>query len=660
MPSHSISYAMANTKFKNIPTSVLKVLLAIFPIWSFSLSGQDLFTTNIVVDVPSAPIVTNIDGRQTTSLNGTWNAMIDPAIFSLNDLLHFAERNYQPKAGELVEVSLENGLTLQVPGDWNTQDDRLFFYNGKVWYKRDIFLNKQTDKRYYLHFGAINYRAEIYVNGTLAATHTGGYTSFNCEITDVLQQGENLLVIKVDNTLKNDDIPTTRTDWLNYGGITRDVNLVELPQSFIENYKIQLAKGTDDKIIGWIKVNGTSTGTVTFEIEELGIKTDIEVQDGRGTFEIEAKPSLWSPNDPKLYNISLMLGDDQVKDRIGFRQVKVDQRSITINGEPLFLRGISMHEEAIGSKGRASSYQEALALLGYAKELNCNFVRLAHYTHNHHMLRAADELGLLVWAEIPVYWNLEFSKPEVMDKAKKRMGEMISRDQNRASIIFWSLGNETPISESRTTFFRELNSYVKNLDDTRLTTAALVFGGEEIQEMAKMYFFPSMQGQTFDAWDIEIIDPLAAIVDVPAINQYFGWYYSGFLASAANLDPLQARKVMLENMPKIKFHIPDDKAFIFSELGAGAKRGLSGRSEDLKIFSEEYQVIAYEKQIELIKNQDGLAGMAPWVLKDFRSPMRLYQGVQDYWNLKGLISNNGERKKAFFVLQDFYKSLVSE
>ncbi len=629
----------------------------LFLLFSFPLYAQDLFSIQESPEVPCAPLIGHIDGRNTKSLNGTWNAMVEPTIFSLNDIFHFAERDYTPKPGELVEVNLENGLSLRVPGDWNTQEERLFFYNGKVWYKRDLHMDKKADKRYYLHFGAINYHAEIHVNGTLVATHTGGFTSFNCEVTDAIHSGENVLVVKVDNTLNSDDIPTTRTDWLNYGGITRDVNLIELPAAFIENYKVQLAKGSQDRIEGWVTVNGAETGTARLQVSELGIDETLPIANGRASFEIQASPELWSPENPRLYEVKWSFGSEELVDRIGFRSIEVEGQTIKLNGKEQFLRGISIHEEAIGANGRASSYAEAVELLNRAKDLNCNFVRLAHYTHNRHMLRAADEMGLLVWAEIPVYWNLEFANPEVMKKAQSRMDEMILRDQNRASIIFWSLGNETPVSEARNQFFAELNQYVKKLDDTRLTTAALVFGGEEIQEMAKMYFFPAMQGKNFDAWDIEIKDPLAAIVDVAAINQYFGWYYSGFLASAANLDPLQARKVMLANMDKIKFHVPNNKPFIFSELGAGAKRGMQGKEGQLEIFSEAYQALVYQKQIELIENQHGLVGMAPWILKDFRSPMRLKQGVQDYWNLKGLISDNGEPKKAFFVLQDFYQSL---
>ena len=619
--------------------------------------AQDLFSVAPPPEKPCAPLLQNVQNRTIESLDGTWNALIDPAIFSLNDLLHFAERDYKAGPGELVEVDLDNGLTLKVPGDWNSQDDRLFFYNGKVWYKRHFYIKSKDNNRHFLHFGAVNYRAEIYVNGQLAGTHTGGYTSFNCEITDFIDEGENLVVVKVNNTLTSSDIPTTRTDWLNYGGITRSVNLVTTPIDFIENYKIQLAKDAPNNIEGWIKLNGDQSGSVQLTIPELGIAETISIENGRGTIQLTANPTLWTPEQPQLYEVTLAYGKDQLTDHIGFRTIAVKKGQVFLNDNPVFLRGISLHEEAIGANGRATSRQEAVELLTYAKELNCNYVRLAHYTHNEHMLKVADEMGLLVWAEIPVYWNLEFDNPEVMSQAQSRMLEMISRDQNRASIIFWSLGNETPISEARTTFFRQLNEYVKSVDDTRLTTAALVFGGEEIQEMAKQYFFPTMQGQNFETWDIEIKDPLASIVDVAAINQYFGWYYSGFLAAAAQLDPLLARQTMLKHMTKVKFHIPNNKPFVFSELGAGAKKGMKGNPDGLDIFSEAYQALVYRKQIEMIKQQDGLVGMTPWILKDFRSPMRLNQGIQDYWNRKGLITDNGERKQAFFVLRDFYEEM---
>ncbi len=640
--------------YTRLLTGVLFIALSLSS--SVQLVSQDLFVQKKVAEIPTAPLIGNITSRTTQSLDGTWNALIDPTLFSLNDMGQFLERNYKPGPGELIELSIENGLTLQVPGDWNTQDPRLFFYNGKVWYKRDFFVDKKPDKRYYLYFGAINYKARIYVNGVHIASHTGGYTSFNCEVTDHLKNGENLIVIRSDNTLTSEDIPTTSTDWMNYGGITREVKLVELPKTFIENYKVQLSTGNSKNVEGWVNINGMVSGDVMVEIEELKVKKSFAVKDGKAQISFNINPVLWTPTNPRLYEVKISTNDDSITDRIGFRTVEVRGSEVLLNGKPIYLKGIALHEEAIGAKGRASSYAEAVELLTAAKDLGCNYVRLAHYTHNEHMLHVADKMGLLVWAEIPVYWSVNFGSTEVLDLAKTQMKEMIDRDQNRASIIFWSLGNETPLSDARNTFFSNLNTYVKEIDPTRLTTAALIFGGEEIQKMAKDYFFPSMQGQTFDTWDIEIEDPLAKIVDVAAINQYFGWYYSGFLATAANLSPLNARQTMIDNLPKIRFHIPNDKPFVFSELGAGAKRGTSGKEEDFIIYSEEYQALVYRKQIEMFKNQKNLVGQSPWILKDFRSTMRLYQGVQDYWNLKGLITDNGERKKAFYVLQDYYHS----
>lgn len=619
--------------------------------------SQDLFSTPATPEIPSAPVLGNLEGRSTQSLNGTWNALIDPSVFSMNDLFHYLERNARPEPSELMEASIENGLSLQVPGDWNSQDDRLFFYTGKVWYKRDFYVKKEANKRYFLDFGGVNYKAYIYVNGTQVASHTGGYTSFNCEVTEQLKDGENLLVVKVNNTLTNSDIPTIRTDWMNYGGITRDVNLVTMPTAFIQNYKLQLAPDSQTEIAGWATVTGQSTGELTVRIPELNIQQNFAIEDGHAEIRLTPKNlQLWSLEQPKSYQVIFSTEQDEVEDKIGFRSISVKDGQIVLNGAPIFLRGISMHEEAIGAEGRAHSYQHALESFARVKELGANFVRLAHYTHNRHTLRAADELGLLIWSEIPVYWNLEFANPDVLEMAKQRMREMIYRDQNRASIIFWSLGNETPISEERTQFFRNLNTYVKSLDETRLTTAALVFAGDEIQQLAEKYFFPTLQGKTFDTWDIPIEDPLAEIVDVAAINQYFGWYYAGFLAKPTNMSLPLARKTILDNMHKVRFQLPDSKPFVFSELGAGAKRGMRAETEGYTVFSEDYQALVYERQIDMIKNQTGLVGISPWVLKDFRSVLRQRQGLQDYWNLKGLIDDNGNPKKAFFVLQDFYRS----
>ncbi|MEQ8927119.1 MAG: hypothetical protein RLO81_14965, partial [Fulvivirga sp.] len=338
-------------------TGVLFIALSLSS--SVQLVSQDLFVQKKVAEIPTAPLIGNITSRTTQSLDGTWNALIDPTLFSLNDMGQFLERNYKPGPGELIELSIENGLTLQVPGDWNTQDPRLFFYNGKVWYKRDFFVDKKPDKRYYLYFGAINYKARIYVNGVHIASHTGGYTSFNCEVTDHLKNGENLIVIRSDNTLTSEDIPTTSTDWMNYGGITREVKLVELPKTFIENYKVQLSTGNSKNVEGWVKINGMESGNVMVEIEELKMKKSFAVKDGKAQISFNINPVFWTPSNPRLYEVKISTNDDSITDRIGFRTVEVRGSQVLLNGKPIYLKGIALHEEAIGAKGRASSYAEA-------------------------------------------------------------------------------------------------------------------------------------------------------------------------------------------------------------------------------------------------------------------------------------------------------------
>ena len=174
---------------------------------------------------------------------------------------------------------------------------------------------------------------------------------------------------------------------------------------------------------------------------------------GVATFDLDApKLKLWAPENPKLYTVSISAGDDRVEDRIGFRSIAVRGADILLNGHSVFLRGISLHEENPLRGGRAFSVEDARLLLGWAKELGCNFVRLAHYPHNEHMARVADELGLMLWEEVPVYWTIQWENPETLANAKAQLTDLIMRDRNRASVIVWSVANETPVSEPRTDF----------------------------------------------------------------------------------------------------------------------------------------------------------------------------------------------------------------
>lgn len=570
-------------------------------------------------------LIQNTLDRDGISLNGQWSIIIDPYEngyynhrYEPHEAGYFVNAESQSPS-DLVEYNFTQSQKVQVPGDWNTQDEKLFFYEGTVWYHKNFNLSKHKQKRYVLHFGAVNYEAIVYVNGTRIGSHEGGFTPFQFDVTDHVNDGDNFVVVKVDNRRERDQIPTVNTDWWNYGGITRPVKLLELDENYLADYFVQLKPGSPNTIAGWVQVSGNKTrGQVTLRIPELSINESLKLnRDGFAEFEIKSEPALWSPDNPKLYAVELNYQDGKVADKIGFRTIAAKDHDILLNGESVYLRGISIHEESPSGNGRAWSEEEARILLGWAKELGCNFVRLAHYPHNEAMVRVADEIGLLVWSEIPVYWTVLFEDKTVYRKAEKQLSEMISRDKNRAAVILWSMANETPGSDARLEFIGDLATTARKMDNTRLITAAL-------------------DTQTTTEHGKAIDDPLASIVDVIGINSYCGWY-GGTPESCAS----------------IKWTTKYDKPVIMSEFGGGALQGKRGDKNER--WTEEYLAEVYRHNLTMVDNIPFLRGLTPWILKDFRSPRRPLPDIQDFWNRKGLISNNGQRKDAWYILQDFYK-----
>jgi beta-glucuronidase len=343
----------------------------------------------------------------------------------------------------LIEYDFGSSPTLQVPGDWNSQRDALFFYEGPVCCEKRFAYEKHGDKRVFLYFGAATYKARVYLNGKKIGEHEGGFTPFDFEVTDNIQTGENSVVIDVDNSRRPSGVPAMSTDWWNYGGLTRDILLIELPQTFIENDFLQLEKGSLTQVGGWVQLNGSELEQkVAVEIPELGIRQEVASDShGRAEFRFSAKIRNWSPEDPKLCRVIFLTKEDRPEDSIGFRQIETRGKEILLNGKPVFLRGITMHEEASVRGGRAYSREDDRTLLNWAEELGCNFVRLAlaHYPYNEDMARLADQMGLLVWEEIPVYWGIDWENESTLQISQSQMEELIARDQNRTSAILWSL-----------------------------------------------------------------------------------------------------------------------------------------------------------------------------------------------------------------------------
>ena len=585
------------------------------------------------------PILASADLRPALDLDGPWHWSIDPFRDGEGGF-HSGKpgtghRRYdeidptqamKSDVHALYEYDMDRSPVAQLPQSFVTLSPQMRFYNGLVWFQRHFTARPEPGKRAFLRFGAVDYRAQIYLNGKLVGEHEGGFTPFAFDVTKLLRDGDNQVTVGADSERTASDLPPPVTDWENYGGITRPVRLIFTPETFVDDEWVRLTR--DGHIAATVKLDGSASANapVRVQIPALGVVlTGRTGTDGSWTGEVAAPRSLhrWSPESPTLYDVQVSGGGDMVADRVGFRIIEVRGTNILLNGKPIFLRGIDIHAEEFGEDPtRNITPQAARALLTEAKHgLNANFVRLAHYPHPETMLRAADELGLLVWSEIPVYWMVDFGNPDTLKTALHMQTESILRDRNRASIIIWSVGNETPVNDARNAFLRSLIANARKLDDTRLVSAALLSGREG---------------------DVETIDdPLGADLDVLAVNTYNGWYTPDSLSK----------------VPDIEWRSIYTKPLIFSELGAGALAGYHDDPANPHKFSEEFQADYYRQTLKMVSKVPFLRGISPWILKDFRSPRRQHPIYQQGWNRKGLDSPTGVRKEAFGVLADYYRSL---
>jgi len=572
-------------------------------------------TPTSVAEVASAPL-TNLPARQRRSLNGKWQVLVDPYASGIGDWKAVWKDRTAANKAEFYEYGFDDSDTLNVPGDFNTQRPELMWLEGSVWYRKAFEYELAEGRRLFVHFGSANYRADVFLNGKRLGSHEGGFTPFQFEITGLLQDGENRLLVHVNNERHRDGIPAQGFDWFNYGGLTRDVDLVETPRTYIQDYFIQLAPGSLQRVDGWVKLAGTAPlQQITVRIPEL--KADVRVQanaDGYARVRFTAPFALWSPAQPRLYRVLISTSEETIEEEIGFRSLAVRGDEILLNGEPLFLRGVNLHEE-IDSR-RAHSEADAKRLLEHAKQLGANFVRLAHYPHNEHLVRLADRMGLLLWQEIPVYQGIDFAATGMQAKLDTMLAEMIGRDRNRAAVVLWGIANETSPNPQRNSALVGLAQHARRLDPTRLVSAAL--------------YAPSFGGHT-----LTVADPLIASLDVVGINEYFGWYTPW---------PVEPEQTVWK---------PFGKPLLISEYGAEARYGHHGANDVAGAWNEEFQAEFYRKQLRMIERIPFLRGVVPWVLMDFRSPVRLHP-FQAGYNRKGLLSERGEHKLAWQVIRDYY------
>lgn len=587
-----------------------------------------LGTASVAADASYAEpeLIQNVYGRDITMLNGRWNAIID-MYDKGRGMKMWLDREPEDDT-RFLEYSWHGGLELTVPGDFNSQKPQLQYYEGTVWYSRHFGGQAlKPGERMYLYFGAVSQRCVVYLNGSKVAEHDGGFTPFQVEVTDILKEDDNFLVVEVNNDRRKDAIPAMVFDWWSYGGITRDVMLVRTPQVYIKDYMVQLDKHKADVINAFVTMSEAvpAGSTVLLSIPELKVKETVKLDaDGRGEASFKVKKlQRWSPDSPKLYDVTLTYGGgDSVSEEIGFRNIEVDGEKILVNGVETFMRCVSFHEEIAPQMRRACTQEDAEFLIGAAKALGVNMARLTHYPQNEYTVRLAEKEGIIIWQEIPVWQGIDFENDATMEKALKMYSEMLYRDKNRCAVGFWGVANETRPSAARDAFLRKELELGRSLDSTRLYTAAF-----------DNVYFKKEYGE------FRIEDDFIWDLDVVSFNKYMGWY------APWPCDPSDC-----------KWNVARGKPVIISEFGCEAQFGISGHANTASSWSEDYQAELYRKNLKMFEQIPNLAGISPWVLFDFRSPYRMHPVNQDGWNRKGLLSENGDRKKAWYIIHDFYMS----
>lgn len=554
-----------------------------------------------------------VGGRDGVSLDGPWRFTLDnfdtglrQRWFELPDVQGGAREHpfdYDPFDGD----------TIPVPSSWNLLRPEWFHYEGPVWYSRHIEdPRRDPAERLVLRIGAANYCTRIFVNGAFVGRHRGGSTPVFADLSGFCTPGgRHHLMVHVENRPQPDRVPCHHTDWFNYGGIHREVALYRLPAMHIRDLIVRWRPGEGAVVL--VETSG-GDGTARVSFPGLDFTGEIPVSAGVGRAVFDIDPQLWSPEAPTLYDVDLTWKDDRVRDRVGFRHIAVEGRQILLNGEPVFLRGICVHEDD-EKTGRVTGDADIRRRFADAKALGCNFLRLAHYPHHEQAARVADEVGLLLWAEVPTYWAIDFANPDTFDDAANQLVELIRRDRNRASILCWGLANETPDTDARLAFLAGLAEKARMQDWTRPLAAACLHSQATLK----------------------VADRLADEIDIVGINEYFGWY-----------DP-DAR-----DFERLLTRYDLDKPLVISETGADAVAGNRGDRDTL--FTEENQAFFYARQVEMAAASDHLAGFCPWLLYDFRTERRQNR-FQRGWNRKGLIgADKKTRKLAFETLRRFYRT----
>ncbi|SNR78962.1 beta-galactosidase [Lutibacter agarilyticus] len=594
----------------------------------------------------------------TTIISCANNGTSERSQTNINENWSYLENDSE----ELPNTKAKEWQSISLPHSWNSTDVTDLepgYRRNASWYAKTLAINNVVpNQNYFLYFEGANINTQVYVNGKQAGAHIGGYIGFEIDITKFIHSGNNEILVRVDNGYDPEVIPSQKSDFFIFGGITRDVWLVTKPNTHIGNIQITTPTVSNEKASLSIKTilnNVKNLTSLTLKASLLNPKGNevatqsVPVSEATTTilFDEIVNPELWDTTNPNLYTVSVSLVEnnevkDQVEDKVGFRWFEfVKNGPFYLNGKRLLLRGTHRHEEHAGV-GAAMSNQQHRADMELIKEMGANFVRLAHYPQDPEVYKACDELGILVWDELP-WCRGGVGNDTWKTNAKNMLSEIITQNYNHPSVIIWSLGNEIywlpdfEGGDERTeinTFLTELNNLSHKLDPARKTAIRKYYEGSHIVDV----FSPSI----WSGWYSGSYKSYQKAIDKykKEYNHFLHAEYGG----SSHVGRHSENPITGEGLIKADGW---EEAIVQTKVANIAQIG---------DWSENYIVDLFDWHLRISETDPTFVGNIQWAFKDFGTPLRPENDIP-YMNQKGLVDRNGNPKDAFYVFKSYWSDV---
>jgi len=556
------------------------------------------------------------------------------SVINLNGIWHFkcVETDYQPI------YPLDDYRLMSVPSSYNeiSTERSLHDYVGVVCYEKTVDLPEYlVHEAIHLRIGSASHFAKVYINGTLLATHEGGFLPIDMELTNSIDlNAANRISILVDNRLTFQSLPLGELlehnqmtkqlinyDFFNFSGIHRDVLLYTTPKKYLSDIRLKTS------------IEGNQAN-ISYEVDTPNPITKIEILDPKGNLVIcDTQPNgvliifhplLWDINQGNLYIMKVFTTFDEYHLKFGIRSFEIINQELFLNHKKVYLKGFGKHEDiAIIGKGNNAAYN--VRDFELMRWIGANSFRTSHYPYAEEIYDLADEYGILIIDEVPAvgfnFWSdrTVFHESVVNDTTlknhKQQVKEMIERDRNHPSVVIYSLANEANSHEEGAyLYFKKLVDFTRNLTDTPLMIVE---------------------------WVDASINKVASLFDIIGVNRYFGWY-----TDFADLEVIE--KQLKESL--IKYHERFHKPILLSEFGADTIAGI--HTLPSLAFSEEFQIEFVEKYQKAIANLDFIVGEHVWNFSDFMTKPGLTRFIG---NRKGIFTRDRQPKMIAHYLREHWK-----